>query len=399
MAQGSTTSPSPHYATVIIRRISRESASPQLHAEHPKKEGRVTCFLGADNFFKQAESDQCRQRFALATLIGLGPGRASAVESSRLGIPYRTLMNWARPLAEKGAGSFYVPRAPRGSTGMTEKKARKCERRLAAGGTISEVAGKMDVKDAPLRKAVSRRGLIQDPEPTGQDPSKATTKSQRSGAQAAGGMGAAWARPDERMAAAPELVESAATRFEPCEDVAMGGLLVGLVEYGREVLPGTLPGINPARRLPDKGIREDKDLCLQRRNTPKKVTIDSWPEAERPTQLPSMAKILTATVKMIAYRSGTALVGLLRKPLKKEEEARALARELFVSAAHLLPKENTLTVRVHRMASPAHDKEIAARLSDLTNSAFLHPQTGAQLIYKLILKRMGQLIFLKDQDV
>ena len=340
----------------------------------------MTCFLGADNFFKQAESDQCRQRFALATLIGLGPGRASAVESSRLGIPYRTLMNWARPLAEKGAGSFYVPRAPRGSTGMTEKKARKCERRLAAGGTISEVAGKMDVKDAPLRKAVSRRGLIQDPEPTGQDPSKATTKSQRSGAQAAGGMGAA-------------------TRFEPCEDVAMGGLLVGLVEYGREVLPGTLPGINPARRLPDKGIREDKDLCLQRRNTPKKVTIDSWPEAERPTQLPSMAKILTATVKMIAYRSGTALVGLLRKPLKKEEEARALARELFVSAAHLLPKENTLTVRVHRMASPAHDKEIAARLSDLTNSAFLHPQTGAQLIYKLILKRMGQLIFLKDQDV
>jgi hypothetical protein len=65
-----------------------------------------------------------------------------------------------------------------------------------------------------------------------------------------------------------------------------------------------------------------------------------------------MAKILTDTVKTIAYRSETALVGLLRQHLKKEEEARALVRELFVSAADLPPneKENTLTVRVHRMA-------------------------------------------------
>ena len=33
-----------------------------------------------------------------------------------------------------------------------------------------------------------------------------------------------------------------------------------------------------------------------------------------------MAKILTDTVKMIAYRSETALVGLLRNHLKKEED-------------------------------------------------------------------------------
>jgi len=199
----------------------------------------------------------------------------------------------------------------------------------------------------------------------------------------------------------------------------------GLVEYGSEVLPSTLLVTNPARRLLEKEIRErtrrirklqaelgaakpdpegvsiqwqaerlediqrwkkeHKDLRLQRRDTPKKVTIDSLPEAERPTQLPPMAKILTDTVKMIAYRSETALVGLLRKHLKKEEEARALVRELFVSAADLLPdeKENTLTVRVHRMASPAHDKAISALLSDLTKSAFFHPQTGAQLIYEL----------------
>jgi transposase-like protein len=711
-----------------------------------KKESRVTYFLGADNYFSHFEADHCGQRFAIATLISNGHVRASEVAASTLGIPYRTLMNWTRQLAEKGAGSFYVPRAARGSTVFTEEKARECSRLIAAGGRIAEVARKMGVKDSALRKAVSRARLIKEPEPIFQDSSEATTKSQRSGldAQAAQGMGTACTRPDERMAAALGLVESAATRFEPCEDVAMGGLLVGLptlcengllsgldrhlslpggfysamhilfllgfmalarirrpeglrhlppgelgkvvgldrvpevrtlrkkialmaskgspqqwmrdlsatwmkadpqeaaylyvdghvrvyhgalanlprryvsrerlclrgtsdywvndaigrpffvvskavndglasalleeivpellasvpeqptaeqleadpllhrfvvifdregsnydllsklwkqriaaityrkavkdvwpenefeevevlvpgggttrmkiatrktsltsgknslpvqeirrltatkhqtaiittaynleqkqvagrmfsrwcqenffgymmehydidglVGYGSEVLPSTLMVINPARRLLDKAARElarrirklqaelgsasldhdgaaiqrraeqlediqrwkkeHKDQCLQRRQTPKKVTIDSLPEAERPTQLPPMSKILTDTVKMIAYRAETALVGLLRKHLKKEEEARALVRELFVSAADLLPNEqkNTLTVRVHRMASPSHDKAIRALLCDLTKSAFLHPQTGARLIYEL----------------
>ena len=66
-------------------------------------------------------------------------------------------------------------------------------------------------------------------------------------------------------------------------------------------------------------------------------------------------------------------------------DARALIRELFVSSADLKPNETdgTLTVRVHGMASPAHDKAIKALLADLTNLHFRHPQTNARLIYDL----------------
>lgn len=39
--------------------------------------------------------------------------------------------------------------------------------------------------------------------------------------------------------------------------------------------------------------------------------------------------MLTDTIKMIAYRPETALVGLLRPHPAKEEEARALVQELF----------------------------------------------------------------------
>ena len=88
---------------------------------------------------------------------------------------------------------------------------------------------------------------------------------------------------------------------------------------------------------------------------------------------------------MIAYRAETALVGLLRPHLAKEEEARALVRELFVSSADLEPDEKagTLTVRIHRMACPAHDKAVGTLLNELTQAAFVHPETGARMIYEL----------------
>jgi hypothetical protein len=199
----------------------------------------------------------------------------------------------------------------------------------------------------------------------------------------------------------------------------------GLVQYGSDELPCTLQVVNPAWRLLDKAVRDKlrhlrklqaamgqsalqndgkvlhlqaerlqeiqwleadlESLRAKRRTTPRKVPISSLPEDERPRQLAPLGKTLTDTVKMIAYRAETALVGLLRPYLAKEEEARALVRELFVSSADLDPdeKENTLTVRIHRMACPAHDKAVGALLNELTQAAFRHPETGARMIYEL----------------
>ncbi len=199
----------------------------------------------------------------------------------------------------------------------------------------------------------------------------------------------------------------------------------GLVQYGSEEIPGTTQVVNPAWRALDKAVKgtlgrirklhaelgaqmlsnEGSDieqraerlhdiqrlqadaaqLRLQRRQTLRKVPLDQLPESERPRQLRPLGKMFTDTVKMIAYRAETALVGLLRPHLAKEEEARALIRELFVSAADLQPneKENTLTVRIHRMACPAHDNAISALLADLSQAEFRHPETGMRLIYEL----------------
>ena len=96
--------------------------------------------------------------------------------------------------------------------------------------------------------------------------------------------------------------------------------------------------------------------------------------------------MLSDTVKMIAYRAETALVVILRRHLNKKEEARALIRELFISSADIVPDPDTrtLTVKIHRMASPVHDRAVNALLEELNQLQFCHPETGDRLIYTLV---------------
>lgn len=199
----------------------------------------------------------------------------------------------------------------------------------------------------------------------------------------------------------------------------------GLIEYGAQEIPGTTLVINPKWRTLEKTIKqvrltekkhqarlaqytfkEDHEVqkkaeCVEsvqalqaeldvlrasRKETPKKVTIESLPKEQRPTELLPLSKQFSDTVKMIAYRAETAMVAMLRKYLNKEDEARALVRMLFVSSGDIEPNEqsNTLTLKIHRMATPAHDKALGSLLTDLTDQAFCHPETGAKMIFRLV---------------
>jgi len=199
----------------------------------------------------------------------------------------------------------------------------------------------------------------------------------------------------------------------------------GLIEYGAQELPGTTLIVNPKSRdlekiikrqrltvqqhqarLAQYTLKDDHDVqkkaeCVEsiqalqaelvvlrasRKDTPKKVSIESLPVEQRPTELLPLSKQLADTVKMIAYRAETAMVAMLRKHLNKEDEARALVRALFVSSADIEPNEqaNTLTISIHRMATPAHDKALGLLLTDLTDQAFCHPETGAKMIFRLV---------------
>lgn len=727
------------------------------------KEGRVTYFVGSDNYFSHAEGDESSRRFALASLMENGHVRARDLEQAPWCIPHRTLMNWTGQLRERGAGSFYRLPSPHRPRVMDARKVAQCAALLGEGKSVAQVAREVGIEESTLRKAVKRQaippiaieagnersaeGVVMAPQAgVERERPASSTKTERSreDAEAAAGMGTACIRAEERVAAAMGVVSCATTRFEPCNDVPMGGLLAslpalcangllsgmgkylnlpagfysgvhilltmgfmalgrirrpeglrhippgefgkligldrvpevrtlrekitlmaqggdpkgwmeflsqqwmdddpqeagylyvdghvrvyhghtanlprryvsrqklclrgttdywvndalgrpffvvskpvtqgleeallndivpellrsvpgqpsaqaleedpllhrfvivfdregathsligklweqrigvityrknvkdtwpeeefaehevpvpgggtsrmklttrqtvlsagkaglpvaevrrltdtghqtavicsarrldmtviagrmftrwcqenyfaymmkhfdidGLIEYGAKELPGTLLVINPVWRELDKaakkalrGVRalqatlgklsgedgasvQKKAECLQdiqiaeqelnrlradRKAASKKVTIDSLPQELRPTQLLPLNKTLADAVKMIAYRAETALVAILRRHLNKEEEARALIRELMISAANIEPDEtaNTLTVRIHRMANPVHDQTIAALLEELTQCEFSHPETRAKMIFSLV---------------
>lgn len=711
------------------------------------KDGRVTYFVGTDNYFSHADGDQRSRSFALASLMENGHVRACDLEGSPLFLPHRTLMNWVGQLRKKGPGSFFCAQRRGGAPVMTPEVIAECGRLLADGESVGSVSKRVGINDFTLYKAIQRGAVLKTPSKSGSIDDEATTKSDRSreDAKAAAGMGTACTRATERVAAAIGLVECATARFEPAHDVDMGGLLAGLpalcangllsgigkhldlpagfysclhilmtlgfmalgrirrpenlrhvppgelgkvigldrvpevrtlrekvsemavsgnpgawmkeltkawmgddpeeagylyvdghvrvyngskallprryvsrerlclrgttdywvndalgrpffvvskavsdgladtlikdivpelliavpeqpsaaelkadpllhrfviifdregathsllsalwklriaaityrknvkdvwpdnefdknsvpvpgggnttmklakreailtaegsaipvvevrrqtqtghqtavistartlesttiagrmfsrwcqenffaymmehydidglVQYGAEALPGTLSIVNPAWRDLDKAVRKAhcgvrklqarlgavtsatdgsdvqqkaehlQDLQVaqvelerlrgERRKTPRKVRLDSLPENQRPTQLKPLNKQLTDTVKMIAYRAETAVVSILRRHLNNEDEARALARELFVSSADIEPDglANTLTIKIHRMACPAHDRAIAALLAELTQQEFCHPETGAKMIYALV---------------
>jgi hypothetical protein len=205
-----------------------------------------------------------------------------------------------------------------------------------------------------------------------------------------------------------------------------------LSEYGTEVIPGTnQPVVNPNWRELDRQSRTLKGKLVQRqarfaamtlhpesdekevskwekrktelleeleqlehevdqvkqrlKETPKHVVWDELPAEQKFERLATGRKRLTDTVKMIAYRAETAMMAIVRQELAREDDARALLRDLFRTEADLLPDttRGVLEVRVHSMANPRSNRAVAHLLTYLNDASFTYPGTNLKLVYTI----------------
>ena len=92
------------------------------------------------------------------------------------------------------------------------------------------------------------------------------------------------------------------------------------------------------------------------------------------------------TIKMIAYRSETAMANILKQALSKEDDARRLICDLMRSEADLVPdeKNSILNIYLHRMANPKADKAVQYLLDTLNENESYYPGTKWLLRYRLI---------------
>jgi len=204
-----------------------------------------------------------------------------------------------------------------------------------------------------------------------------------------------------------------------------------LVEHGTEPLPETTLVVNPAWRKLDSQIRRAQalrerdhaafgalslsatpeapeleawqqqkarlhqtittrqsqleELKAQRKETPRHLTLKELPPAEQFPRLRAERKHFVDTIKLIAYRAETALVGTVRETLARSDDARALVRELMRTTADLHPnlEQKTLTVCLHPLPSRLQDQAVRHLAEELTATETVFPGTDLRLIFKL----------------
>jgi hypothetical protein len=95
------------------------------------------------------------------------------------------------------------------------------------------------------------------------------------------------------------------------------------------------------------------------------------------------------TIKMIAYRSETAMAHTLKEKMSRQDDARALLQSIYTTEVDLIPdySAETLTVRLHKMASRVHDDAVTYLCSELNDTETVYPGTNLRVIYELVSSR------------
>ena len=109
-------------------------------------------------------------------------------------------------------------------------------------------------------------------------------------------------------------------------------------------------------------------------------------EGPRIVKLDPETKHLTDTIKMLAYRAETALVGLLNDKVyaRTEEEGRALVRGILRAPADVLPDERAgvLRIRLHGLANPRSNAALGHLCRVLNEAKISYPGTRLCLRYE-----------------
>ena len=93
-------------------------------------------------------------------------------------------------------------------------------------------------------------------------------------------------------------------------------------------------------------------------------------------------------IKIIAYRTETALVEVLREKMNRwhKDEARSLARQIFQTEADLTPdlESKSLRVQIHSLGTPKDNEDLAHLCSTLTETETIYPGSEMKLIFETV---------------
>jgi len=211
---------------------------------YENKEGTVLYYCGTMPVFSHAVEDLDSFRMIVSQLYVNGTVRqADLVRAFQ--IKPLALKRWVKRYRTAGARAFFQSRKGGSKPRVLTAEVReRVQVRLDRGERLSEIAGELGLKYDVLRKAVGD-GRLKKPLKKKEDdrplepgpapplsqreaPAAPATKSQRSAEDAQAPMGVATTNVLDRVLASVGLLAGVPVRFERCEDVSCGGVLLAL---------------------------------------------------------------------------------------------------------------------------------------------------------------------------
>jgi len=127
-------------------------------------------------------------------------------------------------------------------------------------------------------------------------------------------------------------------------------------------------------------------LKATKKQTLRYITLKDLPEELQFSLITPKKKAFVDTIKMIAYRSETAMAGILNKVMSRPDDARALLREIYTQEADIVPdeKEGTLTIRLHHLTNRMSDNSAKELAKNLNETETIYPGTNLCLRYELV---------------
>jgi DNA-binding CsgD family transcriptional regulator len=130
---------------------------------------------------------------------------------------------------------------------------------------------------------------------------------------------------------------------------------------------------------------ERQILALKKKRSalPSRIKVGNLPPDSQ-FRLETERKILTDTVKIIAYRVESALLGAIRPYYSRSEhEGRQLIQEIFQSSGDLKVHRNTVTVTLEPLSSPHRTQVLIALCRHLTGHQCRYPGSNQQLTFQV----------------
>lgn len=131
---------------------------------------------------------------------------------------------------------------------------------------------------------------------------------------------------------------------------------------------------------------EANQIKRKKKEVPRKIKFAELPENEKFDNAINHRKTFLDIIKMIAYRSETAMSNIIKPIMSHPDESRKLLQQVYKSDANIMVNMDTkqINVELHRMSYWKEDKIVEKLCSELNLTKTKFPGTDLTIIYKLV---------------